>query len=351
MSYSSVRLALEASVACTAPSVRLQTSHESTVPNASSPRAALARAPATWSRSHFSFVPEKYASRTRPVFAVQSSARGRPPRSASQTGAVRRSCQTIAFASGRPVDALPEDGRLALVRDADRGDVRRRKAPPSRAPRASRRTASPRSRSGRARPIPAPGRSAGTPSARSRRRGPRGRRRARASWSCPGRGRGRTASVRPILPQSRAGASAGQQRPRVVRGVVDDGGVGGDEAAGSRRRDGKRPASSVLRGGDRRRRRGLYLRHAERRESTSREPICRPIGGEEGDVRRDRDLRGVREDEVRAEGLVLADGRERLRRRPAKSRGRMRRAPGRRCRRPTQASMSRSPRRWPVTAR
>ena len=49
-------------------------------------------------------------------------------RSASQIGAVLRSCQTIAFASGRPVARSQRSGRLALVRDADRRDVAAREA-------------------------------------------------------------------------------------------------------------------------------------------------------------------------------------------------------------------------------
>jgi hypothetical protein len=59
MLNSSVRLAFDGSVACTRPPVNCQINHESTVPNASSPRSARARAPATLSSSHLSFVPEK----------------------------------------------------------------------------------------------------------------------------------------------------------------------------------------------------------------------------------------------------------------------------------------------------
>ena len=59
MSKSSVRLAFDGSVTCTAPRVRFQTSHESMVPKASSPFAARARAPGTLSSSHLSLVPEK----------------------------------------------------------------------------------------------------------------------------------------------------------------------------------------------------------------------------------------------------------------------------------------------------
>ncbi len=54
-----VRDALLGSVTCTRPPVRFHTSQESTVPNASLPALALARAPGTLRSSHSSFVPEK----------------------------------------------------------------------------------------------------------------------------------------------------------------------------------------------------------------------------------------------------------------------------------------------------
>ena len=98
MSYSSVRLALVGSVACTAPLVNFQMSQLSIVPKASSP--AAARASSRCSRSsHSTLVPEKYASTTSPVFAVMLAACGA---SSAQRAAVRRSCQTIALATGRP---------------------------------------------------------------------------------------------------------------------------------------------------------------------------------------------------------------------------------------------------------
>ena len=68
MSKSSVRDALLASVAWTAlapaspadaPPVSSHISQLSTVPKASSPRSAAARAPGTWSSSQASLVPEK----------------------------------------------------------------------------------------------------------------------------------------------------------------------------------------------------------------------------------------------------------------------------------------------------
>src|SRR5262249_31533706 len=60
----SVREALETSVTWVRLPVSCQTSHVSTVPNASSPRAARSRAPGTSSSSHASLVPLKYGSMT-----------------------------------------------------------------------------------------------------------------------------------------------------------------------------------------------------------------------------------------------------------------------------------------------
>jgi len=59
MSKQRVREALEGSVACTAPRVSRHRSQVSTVPKASSPRSARARAPGTWSSSQAILVPEK----------------------------------------------------------------------------------------------------------------------------------------------------------------------------------------------------------------------------------------------------------------------------------------------------
>ena len=102
MSYSSVRDALLGSVACTCPPVSCHSSQLSTVPKASSPRAARCPAPGTWSSSQRSLVAEKYGSSTSPVSARM---RGSRPWafSCSHSGAVRRSCQTSARCSGSPV--------------------------------------------------------------------------------------------------------------------------------------------------------------------------------------------------------------------------------------------------------
>ena len=80
--------------------------------------------------------------------------------SRSQTSAVRRSCQTMALWIGCAGLAVPDDRRLALVGDADRGDVAAAAPARGRAPRPRRRSASPRFPAGRARPSRASGRSA-----------------------------------------------------------------------------------------------------------------------------------------------------------------------------------------------
>ena len=95
MSKQSVREAFEGSVAWTRPPVSCQRSQVSTVPNASSPRAARARSSGRASSSHAIFVPEKYASSTRPVRARTIGSRP-SARRRSQSGAERRHCQTIA---------------------------------------------------------------------------------------------------------------------------------------------------------------------------------------------------------------------------------------------------------------
>ena len=102
MLNSIVRDALLVSVACTRPPVSFQSSQLSTVPKARSPASARARAPGVWSSSHCSLVAEKYASSTKPV--LRCSVRAWPrDLSWSQAGAVRRSCHTMAGATGSPV--------------------------------------------------------------------------------------------------------------------------------------------------------------------------------------------------------------------------------------------------------
>ena len=69
MFHSSVRLALLGSVTCSRPPLSRQMSHESTVPKRISPRRACWRSPSRESSRCLIFVPEKYGSKSRPVFA------------------------------------------------------------------------------------------------------------------------------------------------------------------------------------------------------------------------------------------------------------------------------------------
>ena len=98
---SMVRLALVASVTWGRPSTRCQARKLSTVPKHSSPRFARS-CRCRLSSSQASFVPEKYASGTRPVFSRMISAM--PSRfSRSMYSAVRRHCQTMALYTHSPV--------------------------------------------------------------------------------------------------------------------------------------------------------------------------------------------------------------------------------------------------------
>ena len=97
-----VRDALVASVACTAPPVSRHSKKLSTVPNASRPASAAARAPSTWSSSQAILVAEKYGSSSSPVLdAIVGS--WPAARSSEQASVVRRSCQTMALWIGLPV--------------------------------------------------------------------------------------------------------------------------------------------------------------------------------------------------------------------------------------------------------
>ena len=102
ISNNSVRDALVASVAWTLPPVSRQSRNESTVPNASRPCSAAARARFTWSSSQPILVAEKYGSSTRPVLSA-TAASCPAARSAAQASAVRRSCQTMALWIGLPL--------------------------------------------------------------------------------------------------------------------------------------------------------------------------------------------------------------------------------------------------------
>ena len=102
MSNIMVRDAFDRSVTCTRPPVRFQSSHESTVPKASSPRPAAALAPSTLSSIHLTLVAEKYGSMTSPV--LSRTGRSQPDSvSSSHRPAVLRHCQTMALWMGWPV--------------------------------------------------------------------------------------------------------------------------------------------------------------------------------------------------------------------------------------------------------
>ena len=190
MLNSIVRDALLASVTCTLPPVRFQTSHESTVPNASSPAFALARAPGTFCRIHCTFVRGEIGVDHEPGLAADHAIE--LPRS-----------QAIADRRGAAV--LPDDGvadRLARSLRSHTTVVSRWLVMPMAAMSAAPTFAFVQ-RLGRdarlrgpdlARVVLDPAglreRSAETPSARRRRWSRRDRRRSRASWSCPGRERG-----------------------------------------------------------------------------------------------------------------------------------------------------------------
>ena len=119
-----VRLALEGSVAWTAPLVKFQMSHESTVPNSRSPASACSRAPGTFSE------PSGLSCR-------KNRRRARAP-SSPRTGGLPLFAQAVTEARSTPVlpddgvvygragPAVPDDGGLALVGDAHRRDFRTR---------------------------------------------------------------------------------------------------------------------------------------------------------------------------------------------------------------------------------
>ena len=135
--------------------------------------------------------------------------------------------------------AIPDDRRLALVRDADRGDPAPRRRPGARPPARPRAgsTRSPRGRGSRGR---ATGTAARTAAARSRPAGRRARRRSPATTSCPGRGRG-SAALSPTAGRTRAG--------RVSRYGVDLGRLALLVPAELRRRGPRRRAARSRRRG------------------------------------------------------------------------------------------------------
>ncbi len=127
MSSSSVRAALVASVACSLPPVSRHSRKLSIVPNASLPCSAAARAPSTWSSSQAIFVAEKYGSSSSPVRAdIERLVALLPQRCTGVGGAPVLPDDGVV---DRPAaGAIPDDSRLALVGDADRGDAVARRA-------------------------------------------------------------------------------------------------------------------------------------------------------------------------------------------------------------------------------
>ena len=86
----------------------------SMVPKASSPFSARARAPSTWSSSQAALVPEKYGVEQEPGRRAHRLVPG--GLQLAHVSAVRRSLPDDGVVDGAPGRALPDDGRLALVR-------------------------------------------------------------------------------------------------------------------------------------------------------------------------------------------------------------------------------------------
>ena len=110
------------------PPVRFQITQVSMLPNSSSPASARSRAPSTLSRIHPTFGPR---SRSRAAGRSCRRKRSWPPSAASSShelvGArVLPDDRVVDRLAGR---AVPDDCRLALVGDAQRGDVARRRRP------------------------------------------------------------------------------------------------------------------------------------------------------------------------------------------------------------------------------
>ena len=122
MSKSIVRLALDGSVACTAPPVRFHRSQESMVPKA---RSASASTPPS-AEQPLELGAPRSRGRARGRCVARTRSRWPASASSSQRAAVRRSCQTMARCRGSPVRRSHDHGRLALVGDADGGDRARR---------------------------------------------------------------------------------------------------------------------------------------------------------------------------------------------------------------------------------
>ena len=126
-SISIVRLALVTSVTCAPPSrppVRFQITQVSMLPNTASPRAAASRTPSTLSRIHWILAPEKYVAGGRPVRRPDQRRRRAVERGDDPIGA--RVLPDDGVVPGAAGLRIPDDGRFALVGDADRRQVRGR---------------------------------------------------------------------------------------------------------------------------------------------------------------------------------------------------------------------------------
>ena len=124
-SISIVRLALVGSVTCTPPStppVRCQITQLSVVPNTASPRSAAARTPSTLSRIHWILPPEKYVAGGSPArLRIEVAASVALEGGGDAVGAgVLPHDGVVQRTSGASV---PHDRGLALVGDADGGEV------------------------------------------------------------------------------------------------------------------------------------------------------------------------------------------------------------------------------------
>ena len=123
ISSSKVRAALVASVACTVPPVSRHSRKVSTVPKASRPGSARPRARRDVVEQPGDLGGGEVGIEHQPGLVGDGRSRARPRRSVAQASAVRRSCQTIALWMGLPVARSQTNDSLALVGDADGGDV------------------------------------------------------------------------------------------------------------------------------------------------------------------------------------------------------------------------------------
>ena len=99
-----------------------QISHESIVPNSTSPASARSRSPSTWSSSQRIFGPEKYVASGSPQRSRKRSRPASPPSSCDEVvGAHVLPGERVV--DGRAGRAVPQHGRLALVRDPEPDEV------------------------------------------------------------------------------------------------------------------------------------------------------------------------------------------------------------------------------------